>query len=166
MNFSHFFIKRPRFAIVLSIVLTIAGIIAYPKLPVAQFPEVAPPTVVIRASYPGATPETIANTVATPLEQEINGVEGMLYLSSQATTDGTLTITVTFELGTDLDSAQVLVQNRVAVAEPRLPEEVQRIGITVNKNSPDLLLVVQMFSPDDSHDDLFVSNYAITRVRE
>lgn len=166
MNFSHFFIKRPRFAIVLSIVLTIAGIVSYPNLPVAQFPDVAPPTVVIRASYPGATPETIADTVATPLEQEINGVEGMLYMSSQATTDGALAITVTFELGTDLDSAQVLVQNRVAIATPRLPEEVQRIGITVTKSSPDLLLVVQMFSPEGTYDDLYVSNYAIGQVRE
>ncbi|MEM6899777.1 MAG: multidrug efflux RND transporter permease subunit [Pseudomonadota bacterium] len=166
MNLSHFFIKRPRFAIVLSIVLTIAGIVSYPNLPVAQFPEVAPPTVVIRASYPGATPKTIADTVATPLEQEINGVEGMLYMSSQATTDGALAITVTFELGTDLDSAQVLVQNRVAIAEPRLPEEVQRIGITVSKSSPDLLLVVQMFSPEGTYDDLYVSNYAIGQVRE
>ncbi|MFQ3226050.1 MAG: hydrophobe/amphiphile efflux-1 (HAE1) family protein [Lentimonas sp.] len=166
MNFSHFFIKRPRFAIVLSIVLTIAGIVAYPSLPVAQFPEVAPPTVVIRASYPGATPETIAKTVATPLEQEINGVEGMIYMSSQATTDGALAVTITFELSTDLDSAQVLVQNRVAIAMPRLPEEVQRIGVTVNKSSPDLLLVVQMFSPEGTYDDLYVSNYAIGQVRE
>ena len=166
MNFSHFFIKRPRFAIVLSIVLTIAGIVAYPSLPVAQFPEVAPPTVVIRASYPGATPETIAKTVATPLEQEINGVEGMIYMSSQATTDGALAVTITFELGTDLDSAQVLVQNRVAIAMPRLPEEVQRIGVTVNKSSPDLLLVVQMLSPEGTYDDLYVSNYAIGQVRE
>ncbi|MFT5837070.1 MAG: hydrophobe/amphiphile efflux-1 (HAE1) family protein [Candidatus Azotimanducaceae bacterium] len=166
MNLSHFFIKRPRFAIVLSIVLTIAGIVSYPSLPVAQFPDVAPPTVVISASYPGATPETIAKTVATPLEQEINGVEGMIYMSSQATTNGALAITVTFELGTDLDSAQVLVQNRVAVATPRLPEEVQRIGITVNKSSPDLLLVVQMFSPEGTFDDLYVSNYAIGQVRE
>ncbi|MEM8867961.1 MAG: multidrug efflux RND transporter permease subunit [Verrucomicrobiota bacterium] len=166
MNFSHFFIKRPRFAIVLSIVLTIAGVASYPNLPVAQFPEVAPPTVVIRASYPGATPETIADTVATPLEQEINGVEGMIYMSSQSTTDGALAITVTFELGTDLDSAQVLVQNRVAVATPRLPDEVQSIGITVNKSSPDLLLVVQMLSPEGTFDDLYVSNYAIGQVRE
>jgi hydrophobe/amphiphile efflux-1 (HAE1) family protein len=166
MNFSHFFIKRPRFAIVLSIVLTIAGVVSYPNLPVAQYPEVAPPTVVIRASYPGATPQTIAETVATPLEQEINGVEGMIYLSSQATTDGALAITVTFELGTDLDNAQVLVQNRVAVAEARLPDEVRRIGITVSKTSPDLMLVVQMFSPNGTFDDLYVSNYAIGQVRE
>lgn len=166
MNFSHFFIKRPRFAIVISIVITIIGALAYPRLPVAQFPEVAPPTVVVRASYPGATPETIANTVASPIEQEINGVEGMLYMSSQATTDGALSITVTFKLGTDLDNAQVLVQNRVAVAEARLPDEVRRIGITVNKSSPDLLLVVQMMSPGGTYDDLYVSNYAIGQVRE
>ncbi|MEO0793959.1 MAG: multidrug efflux RND transporter permease subunit [Verrucomicrobiota bacterium] len=166
MNISAFFINRPRFAIVVSIIITILGILAYPSLPVAQFPEVAPPTVVVRASYPGATPETIAQTVASPLEQEINGVEGMLYMSSQATTDGALAITITFKLGTDLDNAQVLVQNRVAIAEPRLPEEVQRIGVTVAKSSPDLLLVVQMMSPKGTYDNLYVSNYALTRVRE
>ena len=130
----------------------------------AQFPEVAPPTVVVRANYPGATPDVVAETVAAPLEQEINGVEQMLYLSSQATSDGALAITVTFELGTDLDEAQVLVQNRVAIAEPRLPEEVRRIGVTVNKSTPDLLLVVQMFSPDGRYDTLYISNYAILQV--
>ena len=121
MNISHFFIDRPRFAVVISIVIVLLGAIAFPNLPVAQFPEVAPPTVVVRANYPGATPDVVAETVAAPLEQEINGVEQMLYLSSQATSDGALAITVTFELGTDLDEAQVLVQNRVAIAEPRLP---------------------------------------------
>jgi len=163
MNISAFFIRRPRFAIVVSVIITIIGILAYPRLPIAQFPEVAPPTVVVRASYPGATPETIAETVAAPLEQEINGVEGMLYMASQSTVDGQLQITITFELGTDLDNAQVLVQNRVAIAEPRLPEETQRIGVTVAKSSPDLLLVVQMMSPGDTYDNLYVSNYALTR---
>ena len=166
MSIPHFFIDRPRFAVVISIVIVLLGVIAFPNLPVAQFPEVAPPTVVVRASYPGATPDVVAETVAAPLEQEINGVEDMLYLSSQATSDGALAITVTFELGTDLDEAQVLVQNRVAIAEPRLPEEVRRIGVTVNKSTPDLLLVVQMFSPDGRYDALYISNYAILQVRE
>ena len=166
MSIPHFFIDRPRFAVVISIVIVLLGVIAFPNLPVAQFPEVAPPTVVVRANYPGATPDVLAETVAAPLEQEINGVEHMLYLSSQATSDGALAITVTFELGTDLDEAQVLVQNRVAIAEPRLPEEVRRIGVTVNKSTPDLLLVVQMFSPDGRYDPLYISNYAILQVRE
>ena len=166
MSIPHFFIDRPRFAVVISIVIVLLGVIAFPNLPVAQFPEVAPPTVVVRANYPGATPDVVAETVAAPLEQEINGVEQMLYLSSQATSDGALAITVTFELGTDLDEAQVLVQNRVAIAEPRLPEEVRRIGVTVNKSTPDLLLVVQMFSPDGRYDPLYISNYAILQVRE
>lgn len=166
MSIPHFFIDRPRFAVVISIVIVLLGAIAFRALPVAQFPDVAPPTVVVRANYPGATPDVIAETVSAPLEQEINGVEQMIYLSSQATSDGALAITVTFALGTDLDKAQVLVQNRVAIAEPRLPEEVRRIGVTVNKSSPDLLLVVQMFSPDGRFDPLYISNYAILQVRE
>jgi hydrophobe/amphiphile efflux-1 (HAE1) family protein len=166
VNISHFFIDRPRFAVVVSLVIILLGGISLTNLPIAQFPEVAPPTVVVRANYPGATPEVLADTVAAPLEQEINGVENMIYLSSQSTADGTTAVTVTFELGTDLNTAQVLVQNRVSVALARLPEEVRQIGVTVNKTSPDILMVVQMFSPDDTLDRLFVSNYALLQVRE
>ena len=166
MSFSHFFIARPIFAAVLSIFLLIVGAIAYLSLPVAQYPEVAPPTIVVSAQYPGASAEIIADTVATPLEQEVNGVENMIYMYSQSTNDGRMTLTVTFELGTDLEQAQVLVQNRVAIAEPRLPEEVRRIGITTRKNSPDLLLVIHMLSPDESYDQLYISNYATLQVRD
>ncbi len=166
MKFSQFFIDRPIFAAVLSIVILIVGGIAYPTLPISQYPEVVPPTVIVRASYPGANPEVIANTVATPLEQEINGVEDMLYMSSQSTADGSLNITVTFTLGTDLDKAQVLVQNRVATATPRLPEEVRRIGVTVDKSSPDLLLAIHLDSPDERYDQLYISNYAFLQVRD
>lgn len=166
MNFSRFFIDRPIFAAVLSIVIVLVGGIAFQGLPIAQYPEVVPPTIVVRASYPGANPEVIADTVATPIEQEINGVENMLYLSSQATADGQLNITITFKLGTNLDTAQVLVQNRVAIAEPRLPEEVRRIGVTVDKSSPDLLLVAHLISPDNRYDQLYISNYAFLQVRE
>ena len=130
MRFSHFFIERPIFASVLAIVVTLTGVIAFFGLPVAQYPEIVPPTIQVSATYPGASAETIASTVATPLEQEINGVEGMLYMLSQATSDGRLTLTITFNLGTDLDKAQVLVQNRVAIAEPRLPETVRRLGVS------------------------------------
>jgi hydrophobe/amphiphile efflux-1 (HAE1) family protein len=166
MNFSKVFIDRPIFASVLSILIVLVGSIAYQSLPIAQYPEVAPPTIVVRASYPGASPEVIAETVATPIEQEVNGVEDMLYMSSQSTTDGAMTLTITFKLGTDLDKAQVLVQNRVAIAEPKLPEDVRRLGVTTLKSSPDLLMVVHMVSPDDSYDQLYISNYAILQVRE
>lgn len=165
MKLPHFFIDRPIFAMVLSAFITIIGALSYFTLPVSQYPEVAPPTVQVVAQYPGASAETIADTVATPLEQQINGVEGMLYLSSEATGDGNLTITVTFELGTDLDAAQVLVQNRVAVAEPRLPETVRRLGVVTQKASPNLLLLVHLFSPDDSRDALYITN-AAQRVRD
>jgi HAE1 family hydrophobic/amphiphilic exporter-1 len=166
MRFAHFFVDRPIFAAVLSIVLVLVGGIAYTQLPVAQYPEIAPPTIVVRASYPGADAETIAATVATPIEQEINGVEHMLYMSSYSSGDGSMSLTITFRLGTDLDQAQVLVQNRVSVAEPRLPEEVRRLGVTTAKSSPDLMMVVHMLSPDDTYDQLYVSNYARTRVRD
>ena len=166
MNFSHFFIDRPRFASVISILITIIGAIAYFGLPVTQYPDVVPPTIIVTAQYPGATPEVISETVAAPLEQEINGVEGMLYLTSSSTSDGSMTLTITFRLGTDLDAAQVLVQNRVAIAEPRLPEEVRRIGVVTLKSSPDLIIVVHLESPDDSLDQLYISNYALLRIRD
>jgi hydrophobic/amphiphilic exporter-1 (mainly G- bacteria), HAE1 family len=154
MRFAHFFVDRPIFASVLSIIILIVGLIAYIALPVAQYPEIAPPTIVVRASYPGADAETVAATVATPLEQEINGVEDMIYMSSYSTGDGAMALTITFKLGTNLDTAQTLVQNRVAIATPRLPEEVRRTGLTTRKSSPDLMMVVHMLSQDDSRDQL------------
>jgi hydrophobe/amphiphile efflux-1 (HAE1) family protein len=166
VNISRFFIDRPIFASVLSIVTLILGAIAYQVLPTAQYPEVVPPTIVVQASYPGAPPEVVADTVATPIEQEVNGVEDMLYMSSQSTTDGQMTLTITFKLGTDLDKAQVLVQNRVAIAEPRLPEDVRRIGVTTLKASPDLLMVVHLLSPDQRYDQLYIGNFALIRVRD
>jgi len=165
-NFSYFFIDRPRFATVISILIIFIGAISYFTLPVAQFPEVAPPTVIVSTNYPGATPDTIAKTLAAPIEQEVNGIEDMLYMNSQSTADGTYRLTISFKLGTDLDKAQVLVQNRVALAEPRLPESVRRIGVTVQKSSPDLLLVVQMFSKDRTFDLSYISNYALLQVSE
>ncbi|WP_371424947.1 efflux RND transporter permease subunit [Tardiphaga sp.] len=166
MNLGSLSINRPILAMVLSIVMLIVGALAYTTLPVAEYPQVAPPTVVITTQYPGASAQTVSDTVATPIEQEINGVEDMLYMYSQATSNGQLNITVTFKLGTDLDKAQVLVQNRVAIAQPRLPEEVQRVGVVTRKNSPDLLLVVFMLSPDDTYDQLYISNYALRQVRD
>src|SRR3954452_22471573 len=166
MNLSHFFIDRPIFAAVVSIFVTLIGGAAYFTLPVAQYPEIAPPTIVVNAAYPGASAEVVADTLAAPLEQEINGVENMLYMSSQSTGDGNLALTISFALGTNLDTAQVLVQNRVAVAENRLPEEVRRIGVTVRKSSPDLLMVIHLDSPDGSRDPLYISNYAPLQVRD
>ena len=166
MNLGRLSINQPVLAIVLSIVLLVVGAISYTTLPISEYPQIAPPTVVVTTQYPGASAQTVADTVATPIEQEINGVEDMLYLYSQSTSDGRLTITVTFKLGTDLDKAQVLVQNRVAIAQPRLPEEVQRAGVVTRKNSPDLLMVVFMLSPDDSLDQLYISNYALQQVRD
>ncbi|CAH2604943.1 Efflux pump membrane transporter BepE [Rhodovastum atsumiense] len=166
MRLAHFFIDRPVFAAVISIAITLVGAIAGLRLPISEYPEIAPPTVTVTATYPGASAQVISETVATPIEQEINGVEGMLYLSSQATGDGRLTVTVVFRQGTDVDQAQVLVQNRVAVAQPRLPEEVQRLGLVVRKASPDLLMVVHMVSPDGSRTQQYVSNYATLNVRD
>jgi len=166
MNLGHYAIDRPRFAAVVSIVIVLIGTISYLALPVAQYPEIAPPTIVVRATYPGATPEVIADTVATPIEQEVNGVEDMLYMTSSSTADGSMSLTITFALGADLDNAQVLVQNRVAIAEPRLPEEVRRLGVVTQKSSPDLMMVVHLESPDDSLDQLYISNYALLQVRD
>ncbi len=166
MNFSHFFIDRPIFAGVISIVITLVGAIALATLPIAQYPEIAPPTVQVSTNYPGANAKVVAETVATPIEQQVNGVENMLYMSSQSTSDGNMTLTVTFKLGTDLDNAQVLVQNRVAIAEPVLPEEVRRNGVTTKKQSPDITMVVNLVSPDGSLDSLFTSNYAFLQVRD
>jgi multidrug efflux pump subunit AcrB len=148
MNISRFFIQRPIFAAMVSAVILLAGLIALPRLPISEYPQVVPPTVVVRTSYPGASPATIAETVASPLEQAITGVEDMLYQYSQATSDGVMTLTITFKLGTDVDKAQVQVQNRVAQALPKLPQEVQRLGVTTNKASPDITLAVFVFSPD------------------
>src|SRR6202166_2865312 len=166
MRLSHFFIDRPVFATVLGVFITIVGAIAYFTLPISRYPEIAPPTIQVTASYPGASAEVVSQTVATPLEEEINGVENMIYMSSQATSDGNLQLTVTFALGTNLDTAQVLVQNRVAIAQPQLPEEVQRLGVTVKKNSPDLLMVIHLSSPDGSRDQLYISNYATLQVKD
>lgn len=166
MKFSHFFIDRPRFASVLSIVIVILGLLALLKLPVAEYPPVVPPTVVVKATYPGANPKVIADTVATPIEEEVNGVEDMLYMSAQCASDGSMSLTVTFKIGTDLDKAQVLVQNRVAVAEPKLPEEVRRLGVTTDKQSPDITLVVNLFSPSGRYDQVYVSNYAYLQVKD
>jgi multidrug efflux pump len=166
MKLSQFFISRPIFAGVLSALILLAGLIALPKLPISEYPEVVPPTVIVKASYPGANPRVIADTVASPLEQSINGVEGMLYQSSQATSDGVMTLTVTFALGTDVDKAQVMVQNRVSQALPKLPDVVQRLGVVTDKASPDLTMVVHLVSPDNRYDTLYLSNYALLRVKD
>ncbi|MBX3741608.1 MAG: efflux RND transporter permease subunit [Akkermansiaceae bacterium] len=166
MNFSDFFIKRPIFAGVLSIVIFLVGAISLTRLPVSEYPEVIPPTVVVTARYPGANPKTIAETVSTPLEQSINGVENSLYMFSQATSDGVMTLTVTFALGTDVDKAQVQVQNRVSQALPKLPEEVTRNGVITAKSSPDLTMVVHLFSPDNRYDEVYVRNYATLQVKD
>src|SRR5271156_2221082 len=166
MNFSHFFIKRPIFAGVLSIAIFVMGLLALFKLPISEYPEVVPPTIVVRATYPGATPKTIAETVASPLEQEINGVENSLYMFSQATGDGVMTLTITFNLGTDVDKAQVQVQNRVSQALPKLPEEVRRLGVTTTKQSPNLTMVVHLFSPNNRYDEVYIRNYAALQVKD
>lgn len=164
MRLSHFFIDRPIFASVISVIIVIIGAVALSRLPIAQYPEIAPPVVNITGQYPGASAEVVASTVVAPLEQQINGVEHMLYISSNSTNDGRFTISVTFDLGTNLDTAQVQVQNRVAIAQPRLPADVRNIGVTVAKASPDMLMVVHLFSPDQSRDTLFISNYTSINV--
>ncbi|HEY0628698.1 MAG TPA: efflux RND transporter permease subunit, partial [Sphingomicrobium sp.] len=166
MRLSHFFIKRPIFAAVIAVVITIIGTFSYVGLPISQFPEIVPPTVTVSAYYPGASAETVAETVSSPIEQQINGVDDMLYQSSQSTGDGRVIITVTFKLGTNLDTAQVLVQNRVALAEPSLPEEVRRQGVVVRKTSPSWLMAVNVLSPDDSLDRSYISNYVLTQLKD
>ena len=166
MRLAHTFIDRPILATVLSVFVTLIGLGALVILPVAQYPEIVPPTVQITTTYPGASAETVARTVATPLEQQINGVENMLYMSSQSTGDGKLTITVSFQIGTDLNVAQMLTQNRVQDALPRLPEDVQRLGVQVRKSTPNILLAVHLMSPDSSRDDLYMSNYATLHVKD
>jgi hydrophobe/amphiphile efflux-1 (HAE1) family protein len=166
MRISHFFIDRPIFAAVVSIVFVILGGVSFSRLPVAQYPEIAPPIINVSGQYPGASAEVVAATVATPIEQQINGVENMLYMSSNSTADGKFSIQVSFELGTNLDIAQVQVQNRVAIAQPRLPADVRNIGVTVTKSSPDLMMVVHLYSPDKSRDALFMTNYATLEVTD
>src|SRR3979409_641407 len=166
MNISKFFIDRPFFAGVRSVLILLAGLLALRVMPISEYPEVVPPSVVVRAQYPGANPKVIAETVATPIEESINGVEGMLYMSSQATTDGLMTLTVTFRLGTDPDKAQQLVQNRVAQAEPRLPEEVRSLGVTTIKSAPDLTMVVHLLSPNGRYDMTYLRNYAVLNVKD
>jgi hydrophobe/amphiphile efflux-1 (HAE1) family protein len=166
MRISHFFIDRPIFASVVSIVFVILGGVAFVRLPVAQYPEIAPPMITISGQYSGASADTVADTVVAPIEQAVNGVEGMLYISSNSTADGKFSISVTFDVGTDLDIAQVQVQNRVSSATPRLPQAVQQVGVTVGKRSPDILMVVNLFSPDNSHNALFLSNYANLEITD
>src|SRR5678815_4956426 len=166
MNISDFFLKRPIFAGVLSIVIFLVGAISLTQLPISEYPEVVPPQIVVRAVYPGANPKTISETVAVPLEQQLNGVEDSLYIFSQATSDGVMTLTVTFKLGTDIDKAQVLVQNRVSQALPKLPEDVQRLGVLTIKSTPDLTMVVHLVSPKNRYDDVYVRNYATLQVKD
>jgi hydrophobe/amphiphile efflux-1 (HAE1) family protein len=166
MKISHFFIDRPIFASVVSIVFVILGVVSFFRLPVAQYPEIAPPIINVQGRYPGASADVLASTVVAPIEEQINGVENMLYMSSNSTADGAFTIAVTFDIGTNLDIAQVQVQNRVAIATPRLPPEVRQTGVTVQKASPDLMMVVHLWSPDKSRDQLYISNYATLEIKD
>ncbi|MGA7878984.1 MAG: efflux RND transporter permease subunit, partial [Desulfoferrobacter sp.] len=164
--FSRFFIQRPIFATVIAIVTVIAGLVAVAVLPIEQYPPITPPTVEVSTVYPGGNAAVVAETVAAPIEQEVNGVEGMIYMSSTSASDGSYKLTVTFNIGTNLDMAQVLVQNRVAVAEPKLPEEVKRQGITTKKKSTNIILMVTLTSPDDRYDSLYLSNFATLRIKD
>src|SRR5712691_3904705 len=166
MTISRFFIDRPIFASVLSIVFVILGLVAFARLPIAQYPEIAPPIINVSGQYPGAGADVVASTVVAPIEEQINGVENMLYMSSNSTADGRFSIAVTFDLGTNLDIAQVQVQNRVSIAQPRLPADVRNIGVTVSKSSPDLMMVVHLYSPDTSRDTLLISNYATLEIKD
>ncbi len=166
MRFAHFFVDRPIFASVTSIIFLLLGFVAYETLPVSQYPEIVPPTVTVRASFPGANAETVAATIATPIEQEVNGVDNMLYMTSLSTNDGNMLLTVTFKVGTNLDIANVLVQNRLSVAQPRLPPDVRNLGVTVRKASPDLMLVVHLLSPNKTYDQNYLANYIYLNIRD
>src|SRR5579871_1356510 len=163
---SHFFIDRPIFASVLSIVITLTGFIALRSLPMAQYPRITPPGVSVSIRYPGANAQVVSDTVAAPIEQQVNGVPGMLYMTSQCGNDGSYTLTVTFDIGTDLKTALVMVQNRVTLAMPQLPTEVQNQGITIRKRTPDLLMIVNLFSPDGRYNDIYLSNYATINLKD
>src|SRR6476620_5738029 len=164
--FSHFFIERPIFASVLSILITLAGAVAAVNLPVAQYPAITPPSIMVSCNYPGADAYVVADTVAAPIEQQVNGVEDMMYMVSQSNNDGSYTLTVTFQPGVNLNFAQVLVQNRVNLALPQLPDVVKQTGVTTRKRNPDILLIVSLFSPDSSRDNLYLSNYATIQIKD
>src|ERR1700692_1786663 len=166
MRISLFFIDRPIFAAVISIVFVILGAVSFVRLPIAQYPEIAPPLISVTEQYPGASAEVVASTVVTPIEQQINGVENMIYVASNSTADGRFSIAVSFELGTNLRMPPGEGENPVAIANPRLPADVRNIGVTVQKSSPDLMMVVHLYSPDESRDSLFISNYATLEVTD